>query len=336
MHAVERLPRWFWMALLVGLAACAGLRAPEVDHGGYPPLGRLINIDGRRLHLHCSGRGYPTVILMAGGSAFSVDWALVQSEVARTTRVCSYDRAGLGWSDPGPADETVEQTVADLNQLLRTAGERGPFLLVGASIGGIFIRAYQRAFPQNVTGLVFANTSGRVGLMLPGGGGLLWDLSEEEVQSVYPLTDTDKSPSPSRVESPFDRLPPQLQPVRLWLDQRLWERWDPASEGPATLLSWRREFLREFDEKCSGREYPLGDLPLIVVSSEPQSAPPRTSGVGEPCARDNAAEGLDRLSSNSLYVVAAGSGHEIHLFQPTVLVQALERGVFAIRNGVPL
>src|SRR6267154_4674224 len=74
----------------------------------YPPPGELIDIGGRKLHLYCTGKGTPTVVLMAGGGAFSIDWALVQAEVAQNTRVCSYDRAGLAWSDPGPADETVE------------------------------------------------------------------------------------------------------------------------------------------------------------------------------------------------------------------------------------
>jgi len=93
--------------------------AQQEPSTGYPPPGRLIDIGGRRLHLHCSGRGVPTVILVAGGGAFSIDWTLVQQKVAETTRVCSYDRAGLGWSDPGSAEETVEATINDLHLLVR-------------------------------------------------------------------------------------------------------------------------------------------------------------------------------------------------------------------------
>src|SRR5262245_24393414 len=131
---------------------------------------------GRKLHLYCSGKGSPIVILVAGGGAFSIDWALVQPRVAQETRVCSYDRAGLAWSDPGPADETVEQTIADLHTLLRAAGEKRPYLLVGASIGGLFIRAYQRAFPDEVAGLVFTNSSNRIGRSVSGKASLIWDL----------------------------------------------------------------------------------------------------------------------------------------------------------------
>src|SRR5437879_9768560 len=129
----------------------------------YSPPGKLIVVGGRKLHLYCTGTGSPTVILMAGGGAFSIDWALVQPKVAQSTRVCSYDRAGLAWSDPGPADETVEQTISDLHALLVSAGEKGPYLLVGASIGGIYIRAYQHAFPNAVAGLVFTKRSQQAG-----------------------------------------------------------------------------------------------------------------------------------------------------------------------------
>src|SRR5262245_11661060 len=143
---------------------------PAADQ--HPPPGRMIDIGGRKLHLNCSGKGSPTIILVAGGGAFSIDWALVQPRVAATTRVCSYDRAGLAWSDSGPADETVEQTINDLHVLLRAAKEKGPYVLVGASIGGIFIQAYQHAFPKEVAGLVFTNSANRVGKVIKDKGGL--------------------------------------------------------------------------------------------------------------------------------------------------------------------
>jgi len=95
-----------------------------------------------------------------------------QPKVAEATRVCAFDRAGLAWSDRGPADETVEQTVSDLHAVLR-ATEKAPYVLVGASIGGIFIRAYQRAYSDDVAGLVFTNSSNRVGMNVKGKGGLL-------------------------------------------------------------------------------------------------------------------------------------------------------------------
>src|SRR5215470_6105674 len=127
----------FHLAAILGLLTA--VQAPtQGSVQEYPAPGRLIDVGGRKLHLYCTGTGSPTVILVAGGGAFSIDWALVQPKVAHDTRVCSYDRAGLAWSDRGPADETVEQTVSDLHILLRNAGEKGPYLLVGASVGGLY------------------------------------------------------------------------------------------------------------------------------------------------------------------------------------------------------
>jgi pimeloyl-ACP methyl ester carboxylesterase len=294
----------------------------------YPPPGRLIDVGGRKLHLHCTGAGSPTVILMAGGGAYSIDWALVQPKVAEVTRVCAFDRAGLAWSDRGPADETVEQTVSDLHAVLR-ATEKAPYVLVGASIGGIFIRAYQRAFPGEIAGLVFSNSSNRVGMNVKGKGGLLWDLTEDEIRSVFPRPSSGKDPAPTRGGEPFDRLPAQLQGVRLWLDVRGWEAWDPGKATPESMLSWRKEFVKEFDETDAGKR-PLGDLPVIVVSSGPSPT------EFDRQSRDGAAARLDFLSTNTLHVTASGSGHEIHLFQPERVIQAVQQAVAAVRNRAPL
>jgi pimeloyl-ACP methyl ester carboxylesterase len=121
-------------------------------------------------------KGNPTIVLVAGGGAFSIDWSLIQFRIDSITRVCSYDRAGFGWSETGPANETVEQTVNDLHLLLQKAGEKGPFILVGASIAGIFIQAYQHTFPDEVAGLVFTNSSDRLGLKAKDKIDLLWNL----------------------------------------------------------------------------------------------------------------------------------------------------------------
>jgi pimeloyl-ACP methyl ester carboxylesterase len=319
------------LAVILGLFVAAQVQSQTQSSQGYPPPGRLVDIGGRKLHLHCTGKGNPTVILMAGGGAFSIDWSLVQPRVAEKTRTCSYDRAGLGWSDPGPADETVEQTITDLYELLRAAGEQGPYVLVGASIGGIFIQAFQRAYPKEVAGLVFTNSSNRVGISAKSKAGLIWDLSEDDVRSAFPLPPSVKrSPKPTREGEPFDRLPPELQPVRLWLDVRLWEKSDPAKATADSLLSWRKEFLAEFDETDRGSKPPLGDLPVVVLSSGPAAKD------SERRTRNGAAARLDFLSSNTVHMTAMGSGHEIHLYQPGFVVKAVLRAVSAARSHVPL
>lgn len=295
----------------------------------YPAPGRLVPIDGRRLHFHCTGTGSPTVVLEAGGGAFAIDWALVQPQVAASTRVCAYDRAGLGFSERSPSYEVVEQIVSDLHSGLLAAGEKGPYVLVGASIGGIYIRAYQRTYPGEVAALVFTNSANRVGLVTKSGGDLLWKLSEDDIRSAYPLPASARPPIPSRIGQPFDRLPADLQPMRLWLDVRLWESLDPTTMSSASILSWRREFLREFEE-TDGDRRPLGTLPVVVISSGPVASGKERS------SRDTAGAQLDFLSSNSLHIEATGSGHEIHLFQPDRVVEGIARAVSAVRTGVAL
>ena len=310
------------LAVIIVLAIA--VRAYPQKPQQYPPPGRLIDIGGRKLHLYCTGEGGPTVILIAGGGAFSIDWALVQPKVAQHTRVCSYDRSGLAWSDPGPADETVEQTISDLHILLRNGGEKGPYLLVGASVGGIYIQAYQRTFPAEVAGLVFSNSTNRIGRLVKGKPSLIWELTEEQIRSTFPLAASDKGPTPTSEDDPFDRLPPDVRAVRLWLDIKLWQTWEPTKERPDSTLSWRKEFLKEFAE-TDARKYPLGSLPVIVISSEP-SAP-----ESELHTHDEAAPRLDFLSSNSIHITATGSGHEIHLYKPDIVIEALARTVRAVR-----
>lgn len=134
-----------FVVLFAGAHAQRGSSSQE-----YSPPGRLVDIGGRKLHLYCTGKGSPTVILVAGGGAFSIDWARVQPKIAENTRVCSYDRAGLAWSDPGPDEETVEETVNDLHSLLHVSGERAPYVLVSRGVdrrhfhSGVSTRLFQR------------------------------------------------------------------------------------------------------------------------------------------------------------------------------------------------
>jgi pimeloyl-ACP methyl ester carboxylesterase len=325
------------LAVLIGLVTVSEAHAQGDRPLEHSAPGQLIDIGGRQLHLLCSGAGTPTVVLVAGGGAYSLDWSLVQARLESTTRVCSYDRAGLAWSDPGPADETVEQTVGDLNILLRAAGEQPPYVLVGASIGGIFIRAYHHLHPEEVAALVFANSTHRVGKVLPSRGALLWELSEDEIRSAYPLpASVTKGPAPTRTVEPFDRLPPEIQAIRLSLDIRRWEAWDPANVGPEADLSWRKEFLRELEQSCSGPQHPLGDLRVVVISSSESASElgGRNQLDRQFCDRTDAADGLELLSTNSMYVVADGSGHEIHLYQPEAVVTALEQVITSIRERI--
>jgi pimeloyl-ACP methyl ester carboxylesterase len=147
------------LALAVALAVtfAAGLiyqaAGTRRDRRKFPPPGKLVDAGGFRLHMHVEGSGHPSVVLESGIAATSVSWDLVQPAVAQFARVCSYDRAGLGWSDAGPV-RSLRQMVSELRQALPAAGMRPPYVLVGHSFGGLVVRAYTAWHPEEVCGLV--------------------------------------------------------------------------------------------------------------------------------------------------------------------------------------
>src|SRR2546422_6564672 len=161
---------WRWtMRILVGLcglivlAALAGATyqslATRKDLALTPPPGQLVDIGGHRLHLWCTGAGTPAVVLDTGLGGSSAEWGYVQPEVARFTRVCSYDRAGMGYSDPGPSPRTTRRIAHELAQLLDRGGVSGPVILVGASIGGLTARVFASEHAERVAGLVLVDAS---------------------------------------------------------------------------------------------------------------------------------------------------------------------------------
>jgi pimeloyl-ACP methyl ester carboxylesterase len=155
------------LAAVVLMLALAGAIyqavATRLDRRRYPPPGRLVDVGGYRLHIHCSGpegaSGSPTVIMDAGIGECSLGWSLVQPETAKFARVCSYDRAGLGWSDPAPAARTSQQIVNELHTLLANAGIKPPYVMVGHSFGGLNARLYTSRFPEEVAGLVLVDSA---------------------------------------------------------------------------------------------------------------------------------------------------------------------------------
>src|SRR5262245_26092278 len=133
--------------------------ATRRDIAATPPPGRLVDIGGYRLHLWCTGDGAPAVILEAGLGGTSAGWGFVQPEVARFTRVCSYDRAGMGYSDPGPSPRTARRIANELAELLARSRITGPVVLVGESIAGFNVRVFASDHPEWATGLVLVDAS---------------------------------------------------------------------------------------------------------------------------------------------------------------------------------
>ncbi len=122
-------------------------------------IGRSVDIGGRTLNIHCTGTGSPTVVFVGGRTSPGYVWTPSQRGVSAFTRACWYDRADIGWSDPGPDPAWVDTAARDLYQLVQNAGLRPPLVLVGASLGGYIIRLYHHAHPGEVAGMVFADTA---------------------------------------------------------------------------------------------------------------------------------------------------------------------------------
>jgi pimeloyl-ACP methyl ester carboxylesterase len=126
----------------------------------FPPPGQLIDIGGRRLHLICLGHGDPTVIFEPGALQTSISSELARTEVSSQTRVCSYDRMGSGWSDPGPDGPiSAGQLTDDLRLLLERAGIAPPYIIVPSSFGGLTAEMFARRYPERVAGLVFLDAA---------------------------------------------------------------------------------------------------------------------------------------------------------------------------------
>ncbi|WPB79151.1 alpha/beta hydrolase [Archangium violaceum] len=157
------LRRLSWMglgfAVLLVIGSVYQAVSAAADARDFPPPGKMVDVGGHRLHLNCTGEGRPTVVLESGAAALSSAWAWVQPEVAKTTRVCSYDRAGVAWSEPGQEPHDAAHVAGQLHTLLANAGESGPFVLVGHSLGGLFVRVYADRYPGEVAGMVLLDAS---------------------------------------------------------------------------------------------------------------------------------------------------------------------------------
>jgi pimeloyl-ACP methyl ester carboxylesterase len=145
------LGSWIWRGLVwlvAGLLALAVIGAiyqaiaTQIDQRTYLTPGEMVDVNGQLIHINCIGEGSPTVILESGLGTMSADWANVQPQVAKATRVCSYDRAGTGWSERGPTPRDPKQIARELHTLLGKAGIDGPYVLVGQSFGGLYVRMY--------------------------------------------------------------------------------------------------------------------------------------------------------------------------------------------------
>lgn len=305
------------LVLLANVASAQSAPLPSAP-------GRLIDVGGRKLHLLCSGTGSPTVVLEAGASSFAIDWTLVQREVSRTNRTCSYDRAGMGWSDP-TTTETRATSASDLHTLLERAGEQGPFILVGASRGGMLVRAYLLQYPDDIAGFVFVDPASedRLFTMLNGEGVLIAELTAEQLATTFPQGAVRVPRRSPQRGAPFDKLPPDLYEVRVRLDEQLIASTPDSvsAEVVATSQESERAFLARL-LATRKTPHPLGSRPTVVL----------TRGDERNEGREAVHAALAGLSTNSRHSIVAGAGHEIHLFDPPAVITAIADVVRAVRE----
>jgi len=281
------------------------------------PPGTLVDIGGRKLHLNCQGVGSPTVVVETGGGSFSMEWALVQAPVSKFTRICVYDRAGYAWSDRGAVDDGISEIVDDLHLLLSAAEIKPPYVLVGQSLGSLYARAYQRRFPEQVTGMVFVDGTHEndIRLVVNGQRTALSQITPEQVPRAHAdyLKSVPTLKAGSAGAPPFDRLSPVQQAQRQWAFEKIVRDMGWLPNTVAAAESWREEFAALRAQRLS-RDHVLGSLPLRVLE--------RSKDTTEVWHRQQLE--LAALSSASKLITAEGSGHMIHLERPDLVAGAIQ------------
>lgn len=295
-----------------------------------PPPGRLVDIDGHRMHVDVRGQGAPVVVLEAGIAASSLSWRLVQERVAEFTTVVSYDRAGFGWSESAAHQCSASDAANDLAQLMQRAELHGPFVLVGHSFGGLIARVFEERYPDRVAGLVLADPVSRNewrdpdaqhirmlqrGVALSRRGAALARLGVVRFALNLLMSGSRFIPKllakasagqgagvTERLTGEVRKMPRELWPAIAahWSEARCFRAMADSLENlPASA--------RQIDESRS-----LGNLPVVVLSAA-------TSGAAVVAEHAHDAQ----LSTRGKHFVAPGTGHWIQLDAPEAIVDAI-------------
>ncbi|MBX3001398.1 MAG: alpha/beta hydrolase [Caldilineaceae bacterium] len=307
------------LVLFAGLALAGASYeaiAARGDAQAYPAPGQLVDVGGYSLHIQCVGTGAPTVVLDAGLGGTSLDWNLVQTQIGQTTRVCAYDRAGMGWSENSPALRTPARIASELHTLLGNAGIAGPYILVGHSLAGKNARMFALQHPDKVAGMVLVDT-----------------------RSEY----VDQHSSPTEVQAFQQEVATQGNLYGLARTLGLVRLFGASLEGaPAMTDETRLEMAlfasgqrgldatsaealqRATDDGQLQAAPPLGALPLIVLAAG--------QSMEQIPYWPEAQRRLSALSTKGRLIVVEDSGHAIHAEQPALVIDAVQQVIDEARG----
>ena len=311
------------IVFLAGVCVMAGEKSKRDFAKNYPPIGQLVDIGGYRLHIFCTGQseaGEPTVIIEAGSGSVGLMWSLVQSETSRFARICTYDRAGLGWSEPSPHPRTSDVITNELHTLLANARVVGPYILVGHSLGGIFVREYQYKFPQQVAGIILVDSGDGDLEKFMAGTQYMQTMSQFiKVSQTFSSTGLIKVFTGLSIllssEPAYPELPAQSAKAIQAMTAKITET--GTTEVAALPRIW---------EESRAHKKSMGNLPLTVI----------VHGHCSSCSQDPAQLAMEEngwlelqkhiasLSTNSRLIVAnPQTGHDVQIDQPGLIVDAI-------------
>ena len=321
----SRSGRWLLYPVLA-LSALASIGGgyqtvrEAADAKAYPMPGQLIDVGGHRLHLNCTGSGTPTVVIEPGGGAMSSDLGWVTPAVARDTRVCVYDRAGRGWSEPADTPQDGLQIASDLHTLLQRGGVPGPYVLAGHSFGGLYVLAFAARYPDEVAGMALLDSTAPA--TTPKQAAASGDSGSYDVLSrVSALASTSARLGLTRLYSKLEggSLPPRSR--------------DEARARSVTASSLRSVIDEYVQASASVQQAALltdfADKPLVVL----------TAGSGNDAAWLAKQNHLASLSTNSVHRVIDGATHEALIAEQdgaAASTQAILEVVSSVRSAGPL
>lgn len=303
----------------------------------YASPQQLVDMDhGRRMNIYCLGEGEPTVVLDAGMGDSSISWALVQKPIARDTRVCAYDRAGLGFSDASTRPSTAINIAEDLHKLLQAAGEKPPFVLVGHSAAGMYIRVFADRYPGDVVGLVSVegsheDQSERGWALGEPGQQSRWDAYLADYDSCVSEARKGLSPGTPAFEKcvgePDPRFSPEINEAQMRYAAT--ERWQAAAASERHAV-----YYASADQTRKTRRS-FGDMPIVVLTHAPYPhAKDETQRLRDQrtLSWETMHNEVAAMSTRGINAIVPGAGHYVQYDRPQVVIDAVENVVSTVRR----